>query len=453
MPEDSKQTIENFVASALKSRFEEGAASVSRLRDELTQIAQRLEDDIRAAGEKPISLPDDLFPPAPQPEPESSGAGMVSHIARSQQGMLAASDQIGLLTQLLLSCTVSCPRVAFFIVRKDAIVGWAARGFEGAQDSDLRNLSMGQTENSILSAACKNSATVKGTGGQFPADNLFLSKLGGAAPAESMAVPVFIRDKIVAVLYGDSGQDPTIPDPELPEVLASHAGLCLETLATRLKYPRPKPGLDGERAQPTAQAPAPTPAPASTPPRADVPEASSLSGVFQKPDFSQSGPQNAQPAMSTSGPQPAVSSVSGSPAAQNMDSGSQVAQSMDSGAQAASTPAPMPAATPASAPMASSPAGPDLSGMPEDEKKQHEEARRFSRLLVSEIVLYNEKQAEEGRRSKDIYERLKDDIDRSLQMYEQRVDSKVRSASNYFYDEMVRTLANGDESAIKVPWA
>jgi molybdopterin converting factor small subunit len=94
-----------------------------------------------------------------------------------------------------------------------------------------------------------------------------------------------------------------------------------------------------------------------------------------------------------------------------------------------------------------------LDDVPEDERKFHEEARRFARLLVSEIVLYNERQVDEGRRQKDLYERLREDIDRSRGMYEQRVNAKVRTVTNYFYQELVRTLANGDESAIKVPWA
>ena len=96
-------------------------------------------------------------------------------------------------------------------------------------------------------------------------------------------------------------------------------------------------------------------------------------------------------------------------------------------------------------------APPPLDALSEEERKLHEEARRFARLLVSEIVLYNERQAEEGRRNKDIYVRLKEDIDRSLAMYEQRVNAKIRASSDYFHQELVRTLANGDESALKMP--
>lgn len=83
-----------------------------------------------------------------------------------------------------------------------------------------------------------------------------------------------------------------------------------------------------------------------------------------------------------------------------------------------------------------------------DDEGLHDEARRLARLLVSEIKLYNEAQVEEGRRKKDLYERLKDDIDRSRQVYDERVGEQVRLTSSYFYDELVRILADGDASAL-----
>lgn len=81
---------------------------------------------------------------------------------------------------------------------------------------------------------------------------------------------------------------------------------------------------------------------------------------------------------------------------------------------------------------------------------QHEEARRLARLLVSEIKLYNEEQVEEGRRNRDIYERLKEDIDRSRQMYDERVDPKILRSTDYFYQELVRILAAGDAKALGI---
>jgi hypothetical protein len=78
------------------------------------------------------------------------------------------------------------------------------------------------------------------------------------------------------------------------------------------------------------------------------------------------------------------------------------------------------------------------------EEAMREEARRLARLLVSEIKLYNEEIIEEGRRSGNIYERMKDDIDRSRQMYEERIDPRLADQEDYFYQELVLRLAGGD---------
>jgi hypothetical protein len=80
----------------------------------------------------------------------------------------------------------------------------------------------------------------------------------------------------------------------------------------------------------------------------------------------------------------------------------------------------------------------------------HEEARRLARLLVSEIKLYNEEQVEAGRRNRDIYERLREDIDRSRQMYEERVEPRLLKSTDYFYQELVRILAAGDSKALGI---
>jgi len=87
-------------------------------------------------------------------------------------------------------------------------------------------------------------------------------------------------------------------------------------------------------------------------------------------------------------------------------------------------------------------------GAGSEANKKHDEARRFARLLVSEIKLYNEGKVEQGRQNKDLYERLKEDIDRSRQMYDERITEDVRKSTNYFYDELVRILADGDAGAL-----
>ncbi|HXI62465.1 MAG TPA: hypothetical protein VNF70_07125, partial [Pyrinomonadaceae bacterium] len=80
----------------------------------------------------------------------------------------------------------------------------------------------------------------------------------------------------------------------------------------------------------------------------------------------------------------------------------------------------------------------------EDERRLHNDARRFARLLVSEIKLYNEPKVREGRSHGDLYDRLREDIDRSRQMYDKRVAPPVAARHDYFHQELVNTLAEGD---------
>lgn len=84
----------------------------------------------------------------------------------------------------------------------------------------------------------------------------------------------------------------------------------------------------------------------------------------------------------------------------------------------------------------------------EDERRLHNDARRFARLLVSEIKLYNEQKVNEGRTSYDLYERLREAIDRSREMYDKRVQPPVAAKFDYFHYELVNSLADGDENRL-----
>jgi hypothetical protein len=84
----------------------------------------------------------------------------------------------------------------------------------------------------------------------------------------------------------------------------------------------------------------------------------------------------------------------------------------------------------------------------EDERRLHNDARRFARLLVSEIKLYNEQKVKEGRDGSDLYDRLKEAIDRSREMYDKRVQPPVAAKFDYFHYELVNTLAEGDEAKL-----
>ena len=79
---------------------------------------------------------------------------------------------------------------------------------------------------------------------------------------------------------------------------------------------------------------------------------------------------------------------------------------------------------------------------------QHEDARRLARLLISEIKLYNEEKVALGRKSRDLYARLRDDIERSRHTFEERISQEVREVADYFQQELIKTLADGDASLL-----
>jgi hypothetical protein len=75
-------------------------------------------------------------------------------------------------------------------------------------------------------------------------------------------------------------------------------------------------------------------------------------------------------------------------------------------------------------------------------------ARRYAKLLVSEIKLYNEGAVRVGRQKRDLLRRLAAEIERAQRLYEERVPAAVSSRDAYFRQELVQTLADGDAALL-----
>ncbi len=77
-----------------------------------------------------------------------------------------------------------------------------------------------------------------------------------------------------------------------------------------------------------------------------------------------------------------------------------------------------------------------------------EAARRFARLVVSELKLYNESAVIAGREARDLRVRLRDELARARRLYEARVPALLPDRDDYFDQEVVRTLADGDATLL-----
>ena len=84
----------------------------------------------------------------------------------------------------------------------------------------------------------------------------------------------------------------------------------------------------------------------------------------------------------------------------------------------------------------------------EGDDPERKKARKFARLLVSEIKLYNAELVSQGVAARDVYARLKGPIDRSVLAFESRIPRAVRAEFDYIHDELVRQLADGDPSKL-----
>jgi hypothetical protein len=92
----------------------------------------------------------------------------------------------------------------------------------------------------------------------------------------------------------------------------------------------------------------------------------------------------------------------------------------------------------------------DVSGNGDD-GGEGQGARRFARLLLSEIKLYNEGAVRVGRQQRDLLQRLGAEIARARRLYEERVPASLGARHAYFQQELVQTLADGDAALLGNP--
>ncbi len=127
---------------------------------------------------------------------------------------------------------------------------------------------------------------------------------------------------------------------------------------------------------------------------------------------------------------------------------------VDSGTIPVQEPEPAPAAMASAAATFTGPATPATSPAPpaaqtfasSDEADLHKKAKRFAKLLVEEIMLYNQAKVAQGKKNQDLYTRLRDDIEKSRATYDKRYGESSVAAANYFNQELIRILADNDVS-------
>jgi hypothetical protein len=391
--------LETEIERRLSERFAALREEFDRLRLETDRrwygFLERFNQDLKGV------VPTELVEPGPAPA-GASAAKPGSVGIETVRGLDQAATQVDVLHRFLDECRKHCSRAALLVARGGSIGAWKAVGFSGhgGDDDAVRQVALPLTDGGLLAKV------MTGTAVRLPAANDVSTLLRASKVADAVAIPMVVREKISGALYADAvlGEEGGF-DPDALALLTYLAGLVVDRLASRKL--KPAPALR-------------------------VPEA------IQKPE----------------------------PAGMWMHEDAAAVEDLPPSAEVGAAAAPAPPAPPAPAPgqrpretPGASIATPPIA-MPEPSRRlggplaaaspdeRQEEARRFARLLVSEIKLYNERAVLEGREGGNIYQRLKDDIDRSRQMYDERIPDDVRSSTNFFQEELVRILADGRPEAL-----
>lgn len=480
----SVEDVRILVDQQLKAALQSVQADVNSFTflPQIKKSIAELEEGIEAAR-----------PPA-MAAPTTSGA---LRVKTAVQTIERGRSQVDVLNSLLEQCLDFGSRAALLILRGETFSGWKGVGFsaQGGNDEMVKRFNAAPGLIPELDRVLREERVISWDGANLS------TRLDVPASETAVLVPMVIKDKVAAAVYVDAVGDGTAKfDQAAIELLVFTTGLLVDTLAIRKKIP--SPSLSGDAAQAaldrtSTSGPAfasasvavpPGPAPVAPPPQA-APPAPPAAGVAAAAAAASSADQPVP--MRTDAGTVAINAAQlremmaaqrpnfNVPSAEDFGGGG--GATSQTGAVPQSTvrlPPAQPAAAPAPPPPAPSapeppkqaaPATPALgsddrpstqyipppnlsrgstAGSPTEDTKKHDEARRFARLLVSEIKLYNESKVEQGRKNNDLYERLKEDIDRSRQMYDERINDDVRKVSNYFYDELVRILADGRSDAL-----
>jgi hypothetical protein len=91
---------------------------------------------------------------------------------------------------------------------------------------------------------------------------------------------------------------------------------------------------------------------------------------------------------------------------------------------------------------------PSWANLPAEERELHRKAQRFARVRVAEMRLYQSKQVKEGRRARDLYGALSEEIRKAREEYRAAFVEPASSMVDYFHIELVRTLVNDDATLL-----
>lgn len=359
-------------------------------------VAQVLENHVPQLREELVRRVLDEVPQGAAAAEGNSGDGGAANLLKAVSAVQAGTTQREILRALLDNTVRYSGRGALFVVKAGAATGWQGRGFTKDGDDTIKdfalNVSSGLPEQALRSR-------MPFAGAASEVDQEFISHFGAPADDRALVLPLLLKEKVAALVYADAGVEAGGKmDAAALELLVLATSAWLEVASLR-KQAHKEETSEGtvEKAESAAPAAAARPDPfAAHAPKHFAAAASAVETTAVATD-------------------PPAAVVEAEPAA-------------------------------ASAATAAAPALDAFAGLTPEDADVHRKAQRFARLLVDEIKLYNQAKVAEGRKNKDLYDRLKEDIEKSRGTYQKRYGNTVAGGADYFSQELIRSLAEDDRS-------
>ena len=333
-----------------------------------------------------------------------SSANLLKAIAAIQSG----TTQKEILRTLLDNTVRYSGRGALFVIKAGAATGWQGRGFTKDGDDTIKDFPLDVTVG-VPEQALRSRMPFSGTSSDI--DSEFVAQFGAPADDRVLVLPLVLKEKVAALVYADAGSDGGGKlDSSAVELLVLATSAWLEVASLRKQAAKEEQSGDAPREKVESAPPPVQSAPAHSDP------------------FASHAPKHIAPVPEEI-PVPPPVVVAPPPVEQPVA----VAQSE-------------PVISPATAAAAPAPAADPFANLSPEDADVHRKAQRFARLLVDEIKLYNQVKVSEGRKNKDLYDRLKDDIDKSRITFQKRYGNTAAGGADYFSQELVRSLAEDDIS-------
>ncbi|HEV3207116.1 MAG TPA: hypothetical protein VGZ28_09185 [Terriglobales bacterium] len=361
-------------------------------------VAQVLENHVPQLREELVRRVLDEVPQGAAAAEGNSGDGGAANLLKAVSAIQAGTTQREILRALLDNTVRYSGRGALFVVKAGAATGWQGRGFTKDGDDTIKdfalNVSSGLPEQALRSR-------MPFAGAASEVDQEFISHFGAPADDRALVLPLLLKEKVAAMVYADAGVEAGGKmDAAALELLVLATSAWLEVASLR-KQAHKEETSEGTVEKAESAAPA--------------------AAAAARPDpFAAHAPKHFAAA----------------------------ASAVETTAVATDPPAAVVEAEPAaaSAATAAAPALDAFAGLTPEDADVHRKAQRFARLLVDEIKLYNQAKVAEGRKNKDLYDRLKEDIEKSRGTYQKRYGNTVAGGADYFSQELIRSLAEDDSS-------